>query len=318
MKAALNTPRALIHWGAAEFDRSGLVFEHGTDNAMDEAAWLVLHALGIGYDQPDQDLDAVLDAVQCQRVLDLLKARIETRKPAAYLLGETWFADLPFHVDERVLVPRSPIAELIGTRFTPWIDPARVRRILDLCTGSGCIGIACACAFPGVRVDLSDISRDALAVAQANIGRHALQDRVSVVESDVFSAIADRRYDIIVSNPPYVPALEYRQLPDEFRHEPGEGLVAGTDGLDIMVQILKHAAGHLVADGILVGEVGHTQGRLVELFPDVPFLWLEFEFGGEGVFLLDAGQLAASQALFDREALRRADESVNQRELTRK
>jgi len=318
MIAALNTPRALIHWGAAEFDRSGLVFEHGTDNAMDEAAWLVLHALGIGYDQPDRDLDAVLDAVQSQRVLDLLKTRIETRKPAAYLLGEAWFAGLPFYVDERVLVPRSPIAELIGARFAPWIDPARVRRILDLCTGSGCIGIACARAFTGARVDLSDLSRDALAVAQANIGRHALQDRVSVVESDVFSALAGRRYDIIVSNPPYVPALEYRQLPDEFRHEPGEGLVAGTDGLDIVVQILKHAAGHLEADGILVAEVGHTQDRLVEIFPDVPFLWLEFDFGGEGVFLLDAGQLAASQAFFDREVLRRADESVNQREVTRK
>jgi ribosomal protein L3 glutamine methyltransferase len=316
-ECALNTARDLIRWGAEEFDRCGLAFGHGTDNALDEAAWLVLHTLGIGHAQRDKDLDTVLDTVQRQRVLDLLTARIETRKPAAYLLGEAWFAGLPFHVDERVLVPRSPIAELIGARFAPWVDPARVQRILDLCTGSGCSGIACACALPGARIDMSDLSRDALAVARKNIGRHGLQDRVTVLESDVFSGLAGRRYDIIVSNPPYVPASEYRLLPDEYRHEPGAGLAAGTDGLDIVVRILKHAAGHLAADGILVMEVGHTQDRLVEVFPDVPFLWLEFEFGGEGVFLLEAGQLAASQALFDREALRRAGESASQQEISR-
>ncbi|MGD2137856.1 MAG: 50S ribosomal protein L3 N(5)-glutamine methyltransferase [Gammaproteobacteria bacterium] len=305
METEPNTPRSLILWGAREFDRAGLAFEHGTDNALDEAAWLVLHALGIGCEQRDEDLDATLEAGERQRVMKLLRARIDTRKPAAYLLGEAWFAGLPFHVDERVLVPRSPIAELISAQFTPWIDPARVRRILDLCTGSGCIGIACARAFPQAGVELSDVSRGALAVADANIARHRLQDRVSAVESNIFSELADRRYDIIVTNPPYVPAGEYRELPAEYRHEPGMGLIAGADGLDIVVQILRHAASHLTDGGILVAEVGYGQDRLAEIFPDVSFLWLEFEFGGGGVFLLDATQLVTSQPWFDTEAQRR-------------
>jgi ribosomal protein L3 glutamine methyltransferase len=317
MAIELNTPRALIRWGATEFDRAGLAFAHGTDNAADEAAWLVLHALGISYGQPDEALDVPLDAAVSQRVLRLLKARIETRKPAAYLLGEAWFAGLPFQVDERVLVPRSPIAELIDAQFTPWIVPARVRRILDLCTGSGCIGIACAVAFPDAGVDVADLSRDALAVARGNIGRHRLQDRVNAIESNVFAGLAGKRYDIIVANPPYVPAEEYQELPAEFLHEPGLGLVAGADGLDIVVQILKHAARHLVADGILVAEVGYTRDRLTAIFPEVPFLWPEFACGGEGVFLLDATQLAACQTAFDAEARRRSGKTGNTDEVPR-
>ena len=306
MNERLNTPRALIDWGAREFERAGLVFQHGTDTAADEAAWIVMHLLDIGYDQPDAILDTELEQSEQARVLGILRERAETRKPAAYLLNQAWFSGLPFYVDERVLVPRSPIAELIETRFSPWIGAGEVRRVLDLCTGSGCIGIACAHAFPGAHVDLADLSRDALAVARENIRRHQLQGRVEAVVSNVFSALSGLRYDIIVSNPPYVPAAEYRQLPDEFQHEPGMGLEAGSDGLDIVVQILLHAGSHLSEGGILVVEVGNSADHLVEVFPEVPFLWLEFEYGGEGVFMLDVDQLATHQQVFENISKQRA------------
>jgi ribosomal protein L3 glutamine methyltransferase len=298
-----RTPRELIHWGADQFDRAGLAFEHGTDNALDEAASLVLHVLNIGYDQPDAVLDKAVSEQDRERIVGLLRQRVTTRKPAAYLLNEAWFAGMPFYVDERVLVPRSPIAELVVARFAPWVEPGRVKHILDLCTGSGCIAIACATAFPDARVDATDISAEALEVAGKNVDRHHLGNRVRILASDVFSALEDEVYDIIVSNPPYVPAEEVEQLPGEFHHEPALGLVAGADGLDIVVQILRDAPTYLARDGILVVEVGHTQDILVARFPDVPFLWLDFEFGGTGVFLLDAAQLAAHQATFDRAAL---------------
>lgn len=300
----LSTARDLIAWGTRQFTAAGLAFEHGTDNASDEAAALVLHVLGIGYDQPDAVLDEAVTAADRAQVMALLQQRIATRKPAAYLLNEAWFAGLPFYVDERVLVPRSPIAELVEDGFVPWVDPARIRRVLDLCTGSGCIGIACTCAFPDARVDATDVSGDALAVARENVTRHGLGERVRLLESNVFDRLTGRVYDIIVSNPPYVSAAEMAQLPQEFLHEPAQGLLAGSDGLDIVVRILKDAGRHLAADGILVVEVGYSQDRLVERFPEVPFLWLEFKYGGEGVFLLEASQLAAHQATFDRAAAR--------------
>ena len=300
MIAATNTtPRALIQWGADRFDKAGLVFAHGTDNALDEAACLVLHTLQIGYDQPDAVLDKQISEADRLRVVQLLEQRVSSRKPAAYLLGEAWFAGMPFYVDERVLVPRSPIAELIGAQFMPWVNPEQVSRVLDICTGSGCIGIACAQAFPDATVDLTDLSRDALDVAQENINRHQLNDRVKVVRSDVFSALHGQVYDIIVANPPYVPAEEMQQLAPEFGHEPSMGLQAGSDGLDIIVQILKEAAGHLADSGILVAEVGHTQGLLLARYPQVPFMWLDFEYGGSGVFMLDKTQLETYQPLFD-------------------
>lgn len=305
MISAMNTPRALIHWGADRFREAGLVFAHGTDNALDEAACLVMHALQIGYDQPDAVLDEEITGADRLRVVQLLEQRMTSREPAAYLLHEAWFANLPFYVDERVLVPRSPIAELIDAQFMPWIKPGQVSKILDLCTGSGCIGIACAHAFPDATVDLTDLSVDALDVARKNIRRHHLKNRVGALQSDIFSALHGRVYDIIVANPPYVPAGEMQQLAPEFGHEPSMGLLAGSDGLDVVVHILKHAARHLDENGILIVEVGHTQEILVAQFPDVPFVWLEFEYGGNGVFMLEAAQLQYCQPLFDQVVLQR-------------
>jgi ribosomal protein L3 glutamine methyltransferase len=303
--AAGLTARDLIREGAALFTRKGLTFAHGTDNAEDEAAALVLHVLGIGYDQPDSVLDQPLTATQRASVQSLLQARATTRKPAAYLVNEAWFAGLPFYVDERVLVPRSPIAELIESGCYPWIDPQRVSRVLDLCTGSGCIAVAAALAFPDAVIDATDISRDALDVARINIQRHGVEGRVNPVESDLFSGLAGRVYDVIVSNPPYVPVQDMALLAAEFRHEPELGLTAGFDGMDIVVRILQDAARHLADAGILVVEVGHYRDILATLFPEVPFMWLDFEYGGEGVFLLDAGQLHACQESFNKAGRRR-------------
>lgn len=311
-RAALNTAqtaRELVRHGAAWLDAAGLGFHHGTDNALDEAASLVLHALRIGYDQPDDVLDRELTASERAHAIDLLEQRVATRKPAAYLTREAWFAGLPFYVDERVLVPRSPLAELVEAEFTPWVDPPAVGSVLDLCAGSGCIGIACALYLPQAEVTLADLSDDALAVARINVDRHDLADRVRVVQSDLFAALAGRCYDIIVSNPPYVPRGEFERLGAEFMHEPALGLVAGDDGLDIVVRILREAARHLTARGILVVEVGNTQDALVERFPDVPFLWLDFARGGEGVFLLERDQLLRCQDLFDRAAVQASAEN---------
>jgi ribosomal protein L3 glutamine methyltransferase len=299
MITAMNTPRALIQWGAVRFEQAGLVFAHGTDNALDEAASLVMHALQIGYDQPDEVLDTEITQAERQRVTQLLEQRITSRKPAAYLLHEAWFANLPFYVDERVLVPRSPIAELIEAQFSPWVKADQVSRILDMCTGSGCIGIACAHAFPEAVVDLTDLSSEALDVARENIRRHHLEPRVNAIKSDIFAALHGRVYDIIVANPPYVPQQEMQQLAPEFVHEPSLGLLAGSDGLDIVVHILKHAASHLRDNGILVVEVGHTQELLLACYPQVPFMWFDFEYGGTGVFMLDSAQLKDYQPLFD-------------------
>ena len=303
---SLKTVRDFIRWGASRFGEAGLVYGHGTDNALDESAALVLHALHLGMELPGDYLDAVLSETERQDVIHLIESRVSTRKPAAYLTHEAWFAGLPFYVDERVLVPRSPIAELITNRFTPWVVPERVDSLLDLCTGSGCIAIACACAFPDAHVLATDISGDALAVARQNVARHELADRVQLLESGLFDRIGERRFDLIVSNPPYVPQPEVQQLPEEFRHELVLGLSAGEDGLDVVVQILKNASQHLAENGILVVEVGCSQESLVELYPEIPFLWLEFEQGGEGVFLLEQDQLRKHQQDFDRVAVLRA------------
>jgi ribosomal protein L3 glutamine methyltransferase len=299
---SLTTVRDFIRWGASRFGEAGLVFGHGTDNALDESATLVMHALHLGRDLPDDYLDAVLSDVERREVMALIQARISTRKPAAYLTREAWFAGLSFYVDERVLVPRSPIAELISSRFTPWVVPERVGDILDLCTGSGCIAIACAAAFPEARVLATDVSRNALAVARINVERHALNRRVQLLEGNLFERIGERRFELIVSNPPYVPRAEMQRLPQEFRHEPELGLSAGADGLDIVVQILSQASRHLAAEGVLVVEVGCSQAAVQEQYPGVPFLWLEFEHGGEGVFLLEQAQLMGHQQEFDRVA----------------
>jgi ribosomal protein L3 glutamine methyltransferase len=273
--------------------RARLHFGHGTDNARDEAAALVWCALRLPRHAPPSRYRRVVSAAGLARLEALLARRIGERIPAVYLTQRCWFAGLALHVDARVLIPRSPIAELIGHRFAPWIEPARVRRVLDLGTGSGCIAIACARAFPRARVEASDISPGALQVARLNIRRHRLQRRVRTRKSDHFAALRQRRYDIIVSNPPYVGRRELSRLPREYRHEPRVALAAGADGLDSVRIILRDAGAHLTAGGILVVEVGNTEAALRRAFPRLPFTWLQFERGGGGVFVLGREQLAA-------------------------
>lgn len=288
----LETVRDFVRWAASRFLAAGLAFGHGTDNALDEAAYLVLHALALPPDFPDRYFDSRLTPSEKRATAALVERRIAERKPSAYLTNEAWFAGLPFYVDERVLVPRSPIAELIQAGFEPWVQVDKVHRILDLCTGSGCIGIACAHAFPDACVDLVDVSPEALEVARENVKRHRLEGRVEVLRSDLFESLGGRRYQLIVSNPPYVSTEEMRALPAEFGHEPALGLAAGARGLDVVLQILRSAADFLTPDGVLVVEVGASHQALSETLPGAPFTWVEFEHGGEGVFVLTAAQLA--------------------------
>ena len=291
--------RQMVEWGAEQFDAAGLYFGHGTDNAVDEAAWLVAHVLGVPPDYAGVDIDRPLNHSEKTAILALFQRRVSERKPAAYLIKEAWFAGMPFYVDERVLVPRSPIAELIGHGFQPWLGDRPVERILEIGTGSGCIAIACALAFPGAKVDAADVSAEALAVANINRKHYELADRLELIQSDLFSALQGRRYDIIVSNPPYVDAEDMAGLPEEFRHEPELGLAAGMDGLDLVVPMLAQAGDYLKPGGLLVVEVGNSWQALEARFPEVPFTWLEFEHGGHGVFLLDATTLAAYRHEFE-------------------
>jgi ribosomal protein L3 glutamine methyltransferase len=271
--------------------RARVFFGHGTDNARDEAAALVFHVMKLSHDAPLRVLKRRVTAAQLARIDALLEQRIAGRVPLAYLTHEAWFAGLRFYVDERVLIPRSPFAELIERRFAPWIEAAKVGRILDLGTGSGCIALAAAKAFPRARVDAVDIDTNALAVAGINRRRLRLTRRVRLIESDHFKALSGEAYDIIASNPPYVGRREMRGLPREYGHEPRRALESGVQGLDSVQVILESAARHLNPRGLLVVEVGNTERALKRSFPRMPFTWLDFERGGGGVFLLTREQL---------------------------
>ena len=296
MYASTNPPEhirnlgELIRCGERLFEKAGLVFGHGTQSAWDEAAQLVLWSLGLSPQKTDHDLERAVSACEINVAWVLLNRRVKERIPAAYLTHEGWFAGHLFYVDERVLVPRSPLAELIEERLIPWVDADGVASVLDLCAGSGCIGIACAHAFPDAHVDLTDVSDDALEVARENISRHALQDRVEAIQSDLFERLKGRRYDVIISNPPYVNTQTLAALPAEYRHEPVMGFAGGEGGLEVVVRVLRQAAAHLEPHGVLILEVGDSESALLERYPQVPFMWLEFSRGGRGVFLLDAAQ----------------------------
>lgn len=286
----LFTLRDFIRWGASEFTAAKLYFGHGTDNAWDEAEQLVLHGVHLSPPLADEWLGARLTHAERERVVNNLLRRINERIPAAYITGQAWFAGLPFTVDERVLVPRSPIGELIQKQFSPWLtqEPAHV---LDLCTGSGCIGIACAYAFPDAAVQLSDISFDALAVAEENIHLHGLEDRVFAMQSDLFENLAGQTFDLIVSNPPYVDEDDLATMPAEYHAEPEIGLGSGTDGLDFTRRLLSEASNYLTEAGVLIVEVGNSWVALADACPHVPFTWIEFERGGHGVFMLRKDEL---------------------------
>ena len=291
----LLTIRDFLRWAASEFIAAKLFYGHGTDNPWDEAEQLVLHAIHLAPPLGDEWLDARLTTAERERAVVNIQRRIEERIPAAYITGQAWFAGLPFTVDERVLVPRSPIGELIDKHFSPWLvnEP---QQILDLCTGSGCIGIACAHAFPDAEVQLSDISFDALAVAEENIQQHGVTERVFAIQSDLFENLLEQRFDLIVSNPPYVDAEDMASLPDEFHAEPELGLASGDDGLDFTRRLLTEALDHLTDDGLLVVEVGNSWPALEAAYPELPFTWVEFERGGHGVFVLTAQELRNARA----------------------
>nr|AOO54575.1 n5-glutamine s-adenosyl-l-methionine-dependent methyltransferase [uncultured bacterium] len=291
----LHCVRDYLRWAVSRFNEAGLVFGHGTDNAWDDAVQLVCYGLHLPLDSRDL-LDARLTVEERQRLIRLIDERVTTRKPVAYITHRAWFAGVDFYVDERVLIPRSPIAELIHQQFAPWVTEPPTR-ILDLCTGSGCIAIASALAFPEALVDAVDIDEGALQVARKNVERFNLQDQVQVKQSDLFSTLGNTRYDLIVTNPPYVSEEEIAELAREFQHEPKLGLFGhGLDGLNVVQKMLREAAEHLTPQGVLVCEVGYSEPRLLLRYPSIPFTWVEFEAGGQGVFVLTAAQLQEYQA----------------------
>lgn len=294
----LSTLQDLVRWGVSRFSEARLFYGHGTDNAIDEATVLVLHALHLPGQLPSGFIHCRLTAAERRTAVDLLMRRIAERRPAAYLMGEAWFAGMDFYVDERVVIPRSPIAELIEQGFEPWLAGHQVDRVLDLCTGSGCIAIACAHLFESAHVDAVDISEAALEVAARNVERHGLASRVELIHGDLFSGVQGLRYDLIVSNPPYVSRSEWQTLPAEYHHEPRPGLESGEEGLDCVVAILRRAIDYLTPGGILVVEVGYSRPALERRFPEVMFLWPEFERGGEGVFVMTYDELQQYQPYF--------------------
>jgi ribosomal protein L3 glutamine methyltransferase len=291
MKTAANW----LEFCAAEMTRNGVFFGHGTNNAHDEAAWMLLHVLGAPLDGSFAQWDVLLSKAQQVNLENLLARRINERCPLAYLTGEARFCGLNFIVSPDVLIPRSPLAELIPEQFSPWLDLSEGGNLLDMCTGGACIAVAMAVYMPGCAVDAVDISAAALKVATQNIERHAVGSQVRLIQSDLFSGLSGSRYDLIVSNPPYVSAGVFERLPAEYRAEPSGGLVCGEDGLDIVLKILEASPQYMKQQGILIVEVGESTQALLELLPRLPFLWLEFNHGGDGIFLLEYDQLIACQ-----------------------
>ena len=296
MTAELVTIIDFIRYGASRFGEAGLTFGHGYDNALDEATQLTLHALHLPHDLAPVYGPARLTADEKTKVLELFQRRIDERVPACYLIGEAWFAGLPFFTDSRALVPRSPIAELIEAGFQPWLGERSVSRVLDLCTGSGCIAIATAHYEPHWQVDAVDMSQDALDLAADNAERFGVGERVRLIRSDLFAELAGERYDLIVTNPPYVTHAEVDDLPPEYDFEPELGLRAGDDGLDLALRILRDAPEHLADDGLLICEVGESERALVELLPEIPFAWIEFKVGQMGIFAIECAELIRHNA----------------------
>ena len=300
MSTPTKTIGEMLEYGQILFEQSDVYFGHGTDNAWDEAVYLLSHVLDLPPNADRSLLDNSIPVAEQNKIEALFQRRINERVPAPYITKQAWFCSLPFYVDERVIVPRSPIAELVYNQFQPWCGD-EPRKVLDLCTGSGCIGIACAYAFEQAQVVLSDISQEALEVTDINIQKHDLSHRVMAIESDLFSGFdssAKNSFDLIVSNPPYVDADDLAQMPDEFTHEPELALASGDDGLDFTRRLLKQAADYLTPQGVLVVEVGNSSVALDHAFPEVPFTWLEFSEGDAGVFVLTHEQLKAYAASF--------------------
>lgn len=292
-QSQLRTIRDLLRFAVSQFNQAGLHFGHGSSNAYDEAAYLILKTLHLPLDQLEPFLDARLVDTECKQVLDVIERRTAGRVPAAYLTHEAWLGDYSFYVDERVIIPRSFIAELLQTQLSPWItDPDYITSALDLCTGSGCLAILMAHSFENAHIDATDISIQALTVAHKNVQDYGLENRIHLIESDLFSALSDRQYDLIISNPPYVNAESMAQLPQEYRHEPQNALASGIDGLDATHLILQQAASHLTDDGILLVEIGHNRDALEQAYPQLPFTWLETSTGDEFIFMLRRDQLA--------------------------
>ena len=283
----LSTLRDLMRFSVSRFSEAGLYFGHGSDNAWDESAYLLLHTLHLPLDRLEPFMDARLTSDERAAALHIINRRITERLPAAYLTNEAWLGDCRFYVDQRVIVPRSHIAELLHEQLSPWIDdPWAVGSVLDLCTGSGCLAILAAQAFPEAHVDAVDLSPDALAVARRNVDDYQLGSRLRLVESNAFAGVAGERYDVIISNPPYVNAESMAALPEEYRREPGLALASGEDGLDFTRLILKEAAAHLNPKGVLIVEIGNNQHELEQAFPEIPFTWLDTAAGDQFVFML--------------------------------
>ncbi|MCL6324175.1 50S ribosomal protein L3 N(5)-glutamine methyltransferase [Pectobacterium polaris] len=293
----LHTIQDMLRWAVSRFNAANVYYGHGTDNPWDEAIQLVLPSLYLPLDIPEDMYTSRLITSERQRIVERVIRRVNERIPVAYLTNKAWFCGLEFYVDERVLVPRSPIGELINNYFDEQL-PKTPNHILDLCTGSGCIAIACAQAFPEAEVDAVDISNDALAVTEQNIQQHGLEYRVTPIRSDLFRDLPAIRYDLIVTNPPYVDEEDMSDLPQEFRFEPELGLAAGNDGLDLVRRILACAPDYLSDDGVLICEVGNSMVHLIDQYPDIPFTWLEFDNGGDGVFMLTQSQLVDCKAHF--------------------